>query len=84
MAEQGLGAKQAKRDVRSGSGWLSFNRAERMKVTTDKSERGVIRGKERGTVRVKGHMWVYLCLWRLRPCGRNSGLCPRRSRSLGR
>lgn len=29
-------------------------------------------------------MWVYLYLWRLRPCGRNSRLCPRHSRSLGK
>lgn len=27
-------------------------------------------------------MCVYLCLWRLQPCGRNSAPCPRHSRSL--
>lgn len=29
-------------------------------------------------------MWVYLCLWRLQPYDRNSELCPRHSRSLGK
>lgn len=29
-------------------------------------------------------MWVYLCLWRLQPYGRNSEPCPRHSRSLGK
>ena len=54
---------QAKRDVGSGSGWLSVNSSERqrMKVTTVKSKRGVIRRKERmsGGKGKRGCTFVY-------------------------
>lgn len=63
------------------SGWLSVNSSQRMELTT--VQRGVIWKKEEMT-RGKGQMREYLCLWRLRPCGRNSEPCPRHSRSSGK
>lgn len=45
------------------------------------------RGRNRSSIKTKKgkkRKERYLCLWRLRPCGRNSGPCPRRWRSLER